>query len=75
MRSVRDERIAVLWLCGPPGAGKSSAGMALYAGLARSGARTGFAFTRAVRHGASNIIGTMAPLRLYGTVAPVSSRG
>jgi hypothetical protein len=39
---VRDERLAVLWLCGPPGAGKSAAGWALYAGLARSGARTGF---------------------------------
>jgi hypothetical protein len=43
MRSVRDGRISVLWLCGPPGAGKSSVGMALYAGLARSGARAGFA--------------------------------
>jgi len=40
---VRDERVSVLWLCGPPGAGKSAAGWALYAGLARSGARAGFA--------------------------------
>lgn len=40
---MRDERLAVLWLCGPPGAGKSAVGWALYAGLARSGARTGFA--------------------------------
>jgi hypothetical protein len=40
---VRDERLSVLWLCGPPGAGKSAAGRALYAGLARSGARAGFA--------------------------------
>jgi adenylylsulfate kinase-like enzyme len=40
---VRDERLSVLWLCGPPGAGKSAAGWALYAGLARFGARAGFA--------------------------------
>jgi chloramphenicol 3-O-phosphotransferase len=40
---VRDEQLSVLWLCGPPGAGKSAAGWALYAGLARSGARAGFA--------------------------------
>jgi adenylylsulfate kinase-like enzyme len=40
---VRDGRLSVLWLCGPPGAGKSAAGWALYAGLARSGARAGFA--------------------------------
>jgi len=39
---VRDKRISVLWLCGPPGAGKSAAGWALYAGLARSGVRAGF---------------------------------
>jgi len=39
---VRDERLSVLWLCGPPGAGKSAVGWALYAGLARSGARAGF---------------------------------
>lgn len=39
---MRDERLAVLWLCGPPGAGKSAAGWALYAALARSGARAGF---------------------------------
>jgi adenylylsulfate kinase-like enzyme len=39
---VRDERLSVLWLCGPPGAGKSAAGWALYDGLARSGARAGF---------------------------------
>lgn len=32
----------MLWLCGQPGAGKSSVGMALYAGLARAGARAGF---------------------------------
>lgn len=35
--------LPVLWLCGPPGAGKSAVGWALYAGLARSGARAGFA--------------------------------
>jgi adenylylsulfate kinase-like enzyme len=35
-------RLSVLWLCGPPGAGKSAAGWALYAGLAPSGARAGF---------------------------------
>jgi hypothetical protein len=40
---VRDDRLPVLWLCGPPGAGKSAVGWALYAGLARSGARAGFA--------------------------------
>jgi hypothetical protein len=40
---VRDERLSVLWLCGPPGTGKSASGWALYAGLARSGARVGFA--------------------------------
>ena len=39
---VCDERHSVLWLCGPPGAGKSAAGWALYDGLARSGARVGF---------------------------------
>jgi chloramphenicol 3-O-phosphotransferase len=39
---VRDDRIPVLWLCGPPGAGKSVVGWALYDGLARSGARAGF---------------------------------
>jgi hypothetical protein len=39
---VRDERLSVLWLCGPPGAGKSAVGWALYDGLARSGARAGF---------------------------------
>ena len=39
---MRDERHSVLWLCGPPGAGKSAVGWALYDGLARSGARAGF---------------------------------
>lgn len=39
---MHEERLSVLWLCGPPGAGKSAAGWALYAGLARSGARAGF---------------------------------
>ncbi|MBO0816667.1 MAG: AAA family ATPase [Actinobacteria bacterium] len=37
-----DERLSVLWLCGPPGAGKSAVGWAMYAGLARSGVRAGF---------------------------------
>jgi hypothetical protein len=40
---VRDELLSVLWLCGPPGAGKSAVGWALYEGLARSGPRVGFA--------------------------------
>jgi adenylylsulfate kinase-like enzyme len=35
--------LPLLWLCGPPGAGKSAAGWALYAELSRSGARVGFA--------------------------------
>jgi len=39
---VRDDRFSVLWLCGPPGAGKSAVGWALYDGLARSGERAGF---------------------------------
>ena len=39
---MHDGRLPVLWLCGPPGAGKSAAGWALYEGLARSGARAGF---------------------------------
>lgn len=39
---MHDVRLAVLWLCGPPGTGKSAAGWALYAGLAQSGARTAF---------------------------------
>jgi adenylylsulfate kinase-like enzyme len=39
---VRDERLSVLWLCGPPGAGKSAVGWALYNGLARSATRAGF---------------------------------
>ncbi|MGH3280538.1 MAG: hypothetical protein ACRDNW_15555 [Trebonia sp.] len=43
MRFVRGERLSVLWLCGPPGAGKSAAGWALYTGLARSGTQAGFA--------------------------------
>jgi Adenylylsulphate kinase len=38
----RDERLSVLWLCGPPGAGKSAVGWALYEGLTRSGARAAF---------------------------------
>jgi chloramphenicol 3-O-phosphotransferase len=38
---VRD-KLPVLWLCGPPGAGKSAAGWALYSELARSGVRAGF---------------------------------
>jgi adenylylsulfate kinase-like enzyme len=42
---VRDDRFSVLWLCGPPGAGKSAVGWALYDGLARSGARAGFVDT------------------------------
>lgn len=37
-----DERLSFLWLCGPPGAGKSAVGWAVYAGLARSGTRAGF---------------------------------
>jgi len=32
----------VLWLCGPPGSGKSAVGWILHAELARSGARAGF---------------------------------
>jgi hypothetical protein len=40
--AVRDERLSVLWLCGPPGVGKSAAGWVLYARLARSGTRVGF---------------------------------
>lgn len=39
---VRDERLSVLWLCGPPGSGKSAVGWEVYDGLARSGARAGF---------------------------------
>ena len=39
---MHDGRLPVLWLCGPPGAGKSAAGWALYEGLARSGTRAGF---------------------------------
>jgi hypothetical protein len=41
-RLPANDRLSVLWLCGPPGAGKSAAGWALYDGLARSGARAGF---------------------------------
>lgn len=37
-----DDRLSVLWLCGPPGAGKSAVGWVLYDGLARSGTRAGF---------------------------------
>ena len=39
---MRDERLSVLWLCGPPGVGKSAAGWVLYTRLARSGTRVGF---------------------------------
>ena len=38
---VRDELLPVLWLCGPPGAGKSAVAWRLYAELARSGMRAG----------------------------------
>jgi chloramphenicol 3-O-phosphotransferase len=41
-RPPASDRLSVLWLCGPPGAGKSAVGWALYDGLARSGARAGF---------------------------------
>lgn len=40
---MRDQRLSVLWLSGPPGVGKSAVGWALYTELARSGARAGFA--------------------------------
>ena len=39
---MRDDRLSVLWLCGPPGAGKSAVGWALYDGLGRSGTQAGF---------------------------------
>jgi broad-specificity NMP kinase len=39
---VRDDQPSILWLCGPPGAGKSAVGWALYAELARSGVRASF---------------------------------
>ena len=40
---MRDGPLSLLWLCGSPGAGKSTVGWALYEGLVRSGARVGFA--------------------------------
>jgi adenylylsulfate kinase-like enzyme len=40
---VRTGPIPLLWLCGPPGAGKSSVGWDIYSRLARDGARAAFA--------------------------------
>jgi hypothetical protein len=40
---MRDGSLSLIWLCGPPGAGKSAVGWALYTALVRSGARAGFA--------------------------------
>ncbi len=34
--------IPVLWLCGPPGVGKTAVGRAIYARLAGSGVRTAY---------------------------------
>jgi hypothetical protein len=39
---VVPERLTVLWLCGPFGAGKSTVGWELYEDLVRSGVRAGF---------------------------------
>jgi adenylylsulfate kinase-like enzyme/chloramphenicol 3-O-phosphotransferase len=40
---VRTGPIPLLWLCGPPGAGKSSVGWDIYSRLAHDGARAAFA--------------------------------
>lgn len=40
---VRTGPIPLLWLCGPPGAGKSCVGWDIYSRLARDGARAAFA--------------------------------
>ena len=40
--SVRAEQLSILWLGGPPGAGKSAVGWAIYDELVSSGARAGF---------------------------------
>jgi adenylylsulfate kinase-like enzyme len=39
---VNDGVIPVLWLCGPPGVGKTTVGWELYAELVRSGIQTGY---------------------------------
>jgi adenylylsulfate kinase-like enzyme len=36
------DRVPVLWLCGPPGVGKSTVGWELFTGLAATGVRTGY---------------------------------
>jgi adenylylsulfate kinase-like enzyme len=37
------QRLPVLWLCGPPGAGKTTAGWEIYSGLRRAGVPAGYA--------------------------------
>lgn len=36
------DRVPVLWLCGPPGVGKTAAGWEIYSQLARAGTRVGY---------------------------------
>jgi adenylylsulfate kinase-like enzyme len=39
---VSDDPIAVLWLCGPPGVGKTTVGWEIYSQLTRAGIETGY---------------------------------
>lgn len=40
--SGSDRTVPVLWLCGPPGVGKTAVGWEIYEGLVRSGIQTGY---------------------------------
>jgi adenylylsulfate kinase-like enzyme len=39
---VSEDTIPVLWLCGPPGVGKSTVGWAIYSQLVQSGLQTAY---------------------------------
>ena len=39
---VSEDKIPVLWLCGPPGVGKSTVGWAIYSQLIQSGLQTAY---------------------------------
>ena len=39
---MSQDTIPVLWLCGPPGAGKSTVGWAIYSQLVQSGLQTAY---------------------------------
>lgn len=39
---MNDERVRLLWICGPPGAGKSTVGWAVHRGLVDAGVRNAY---------------------------------